>query len=200
MLIIREKRKDGVRRSHTLPKKGERMKTTADEIRETIIILCRAFRDTSDLSPNKCAKVADTINSLSAALINAVTADKIQGEVEVAPDIDGEALAKEEGTEDDQHSVRWDDIVWPWQLKGVQGVKSETTEDGQRTVEGYLVQWSGDGGDRYSQFRGTIEAARDLADTLAGFSYRGLTISEVHIGETVWESVWEGTEDGHRVG
>lgn len=156
-MITREKRNDGVQHSHTLSTKGESMKTTADEIRETIIELCQALREPPKLPPRECGDVADAINTLSAALINAVNAEKAHSEVGVAADIDEGALVKGEGT-----------------------------ENGQRPVDGYLVQWSRDGGNRGIQFRETMKGARALADALEGFSYRSLTISEVHIGETVW--------------
>lgn len=138
------------------------MKTTADEIRETIANLCHWLRDTPEFSPSECAKVTGFINTLSAALINTVNADKAQGEV---------------------------------------GVESGA-EDIQQPVEGYLVHWLWGEGGRYSQFRETMKGARTLADTLAGFSYRGLTISEVHKGETVWadKGAAEDVIDGHRAG
>ena len=133
------------------------MKTTADEIRATIVVLCQALEGATGLTARECENMASGVNFLSAALINTVNAEKAQGEVQTTPDIGEEALVKE-----------------------------EVTEDGQRPVEGYLVQWSRDEGNRGIQFRETMKGARSLAGALEGSSCHGLTISEVYIGGTVW--------------
>ena len=133
------------------------MKTTVDEIRETIVELCQGLREGKSLRADVVTNVAGAIEHLSVALINTVNADKLRGESVVEADINEEVLAKE-----------------------------EVIEDNQRSVEGYLVHWMDSSNTRHSQYRAKLEDAKSMVDTLSGFPYHNITISELHIGGTVW--------------